>query len=179
VTIARNLRTKSDSALQRANISSPDAMNKTRCSLNSLLLLAASAGLLVASQPHSNAQTATPPPGQGAQSAPEVPVMDGAAGPCAVQITVTTADGNPVFDAEVKVHIAYRFGGFHKLDLEAGTNAQGKVKFVGLPARVRRPPLEFQASKDQLAGVLTYDPATECQATRSITLEKPKSTTAP
>ena len=152
-------------------------MNKIRLTLNSFLLLAAIGGLLVAAQTYSKAQTATPPPSQAAQSASEVPVMDGGAGPCAVQITVTTADGNPVFDAKVKVHMAYRFGGFHKLDLEAGTNAQGKVKFVGLPARVRRPPMEFQASKDQLAGVLTYDPATECQATRSITLEKPKSTT--
>jgi len=152
-------------------------MNKIRHTLNSFLLFAASAGLLLAAQAHSNAQTATPPPGQAAKSASEVPVMDGGAGTCAVQITVTTGDGNPVFDAKVKVHIAYRFGGFHKLDLEAGTNAQGKVTFVGLPARVRRPPLEFQASKDQLAGVLTYDPASECQATRSITLEKPKSTT--
>ncbi|HEX3571784.1 MAG TPA: hypothetical protein VHU44_13265, partial [Acidobacteriaceae bacterium] len=85
-------------------------MNKTRRSLNSLLLPAAFAGLLVAAQPHAKAQTATPPPGQAAQSASEVPVMDGGAGPCALQITVTTADGNPVFDAKVKVHIAYRFG---------------------------------------------------------------------
>jgi len=106
-------------------------------------------------------------------------MMDGGSGPCAVQITITTVEGKPVYDAKVKVHIAYRFGGFHKLDLEAVTNAEGKVKFVGLPARVRRPPLEFQASKDQLAGVLAYDPATECQASHSITLEKPKSTQAP
>jgi hypothetical protein len=105
--------------------------------------------------------------------------MDGGAGPCALQVTVTSADNKPVYDAKVKVHIAYGFGGFHKLDLEAGTNAEGKVKFVGLPARVRRPPLEFQATKDQLAGVLTYDPATECQAKHDIVLDKPKPSQAP
>ena len=109
----------------------------------------------------------------------EVPVIDGGAGPCVLELTVTTVDDKPVYDAKVRVHIAYRFGGFHKLDLEAATNAEGKVKFTGLPARVRRPPLEFQASKEPLVGVLTYDPATECQARHNITLAKPKPTPAP
>jgi hypothetical protein len=48
------------------------------------------------------------------------------------------------------------------------------VKFAGLPDRVQRPPLEFQASKDALAGVASFDPATECEAKREIALEKPK-----
>jgi hypothetical protein len=137
------------------------------------LLLVASAGLLFATQPHSNSQTSAPA-GPAAQPAAEVPVIDGGAGPCDLQLTVTTVDGKPVYDAKVKVHIAYRFGGFHKLDLEAGTNAEGKVKFVGLPSRVRRPPMEFQASKEQLVGVFAYDPATECQVKHTITLDKPK-----
>ena len=61
-----------------------------------------------------------------------------------------------------------------RLDLEAGTNSDGKVKFAGLPARVQRPPLEFQASKDEFRGIVTYDPSTECQAKHDITLEKSK-----
>lgn len=161
------------------------AMTSARCKLNSmirtrhllrgLLLIVAFTDLLFAAQLQSNAQTVPP-----ASSATDVPVIDGGAGPCALQLTVTTVDDKPVYDAKVKVHIAYRFGGFHKLDLEAGTNAEGKVKFVGLPARVRRPPLEFQASKDQLVGALTtYDPATECQAKHTITLDKPKPSPAP
>jgi hypothetical protein len=64
-----------------------------------------------------------------------------------------------------------------KLDLDAGTNIDGKVKFIGLPSRVRRPPLEFQASKDQLLGTATYDPDSECQAKHDIVLEKPKPAT--
>jgi hypothetical protein len=47
-----------------------------------------------------------------------------------------------------------------RLDLEAGTNADGKMKFAGLPARVQRPPLEFQASKDEFRGVVAFDPST-------------------
>jgi hypothetical protein len=112
----------------------------------------------------------TPAPDQAAAQA--VPVIDGAAGPCSVEFTITTADGKPAEAATVKVHIAYGFGGFHKLDLQAGANSDGKVKFTGLPSRVRRSQLEFEASKDQLVGTATYDPATECQGKREIKLGK-------
>jgi hypothetical protein len=104
----------------------------------------------------------------------QVPVINGAVGPCSIEVTVRGADANPVYGATVKVHIAYGFGGIRKLDLEAGTNSDGKVKFAGLPARVQRPPLEFHASKDELTGTATFDPSTECQAAHGITLEKPK-----
>jgi 5-hydroxyisourate hydrolase-like protein (transthyretin family) len=87
-----------------------------------------------------------------------------------VEFIVTTADGKPAAAAKVKVHIAYGFGGFHKLDLEAGTNSDGRVKFTGLPSRVRRSELEFEASKDQKVGSATLDPAKECEAKREIKL---------
>ena len=106
-----------------------------------------------------------------AYSAQDVPVMDGGAGPCSLELLVTTADGKPVQAATVKVHISYGFGGIRRLDLEAGTNAEGKLKFIGLPARVHRPPLEFHASKGELEGMATYNPAAECQAKHDILLE--------
>ena len=99
-------------------------------------------------------------------------VMDGGAGPCAIEITVLGPDAKPIYDADVKVHIAYGFGGFHRLDLEAGTNSDGKVKFTGLPTRVHRPPLQFIASKGDLTGTITYDPETQCQASQEVTLQK-------
>lgn len=111
---------------------------------------------------------------QGQSHNEKVPVMDGGAGPCSLELTVTGADGKPVYAATVKVHIAYGFGGMRRLDLEAGTNSDGKVKFAGLPARVHRPPIEFHASKDEFDGVAAYDPSTECQAKHDITLEKSK-----
>src|ERR1051325_11480866 len=98
-----------------------------------------------------------------ASEAHKVPVIDGAAGSCSLDLTVS-ADGKPVYAAKVKVHIAYGFGGFHKLDLEASTNVDGKLKFTGFPAKVRLSTLEFQATKEQLSGTLTYDPGTECRA---------------
>jgi hypothetical protein len=104
----------------------------------------------------------------------KVPVMDGGVGPCSLEMTVTGADGKPVYAATVKVHIAYGFGGIRKLDLEAGTNSDGKVKFTGLPARVHQPPLEFRASKDEFEGAVAYDPSVECQAKHDISLGKSK-----
>jgi len=104
----------------------------------------------------------------------KVPVIQGGAGPCSIELTVMGANGKPVYAATVKVHIAYGFGGMRRLDLEAGTNSDGKVKFTDLPRRVARPPLEFHALKDEFEGVAAYDPSTECQAKHDITLEKSK-----
>ncbi len=103
----------------------------------------------------------------------QVPVIDGGAGPCSLLLTVT-ADSGPVYAAVIKVHIEYGFGGFRRLDLQASTNVNGKAKFTGLPSRVKRPPLEFQASSSDLAGTATFNPSDRCQATRDIALQKPK-----
>jgi hypothetical protein len=113
-----------------------------------------------------------------AQSPEKPAVVDGGLGRCSLEVTVVGSDSKPVYGASVKVHIAYGFGGFHKLDLEVGTNSEGKAKFTGLPSHVRRPPLEFDATKDDLSGTLDYDPATECVAAHKITLQKtPPATT--
>jgi hypothetical protein len=109
-----------------------------------------------------------------AQSGEKVPIMDGGAGPCSLELTVNGPDGKPVYAAIIKVHIAYGFDGIRRLDLEAGTNSEGKVKFTGVPARVHRPPLEFHASKDDLEGVATYNPSSECEAHHDIALRKAK-----
>ena len=115
------------------------------------------------------AQTGSQDP---AAEAKKMPVIDGNVGPCSLELTINTTDSKPVYAAVVKVHIAYGFGGMRKLDLEASTNIDGKVKFVGLPSRVRRPPLEFKATKEQLIGTAKYDPDSECQSKQSIVLEK-------
>jgi hypothetical protein len=109
-----------------------------------------------------------------AQSKPsdDVPVMDGEAGPCSVEFTVTDAVGKPVLNALINVHIAYGFAGVRKLDTGVYTNAEGKGKFIGLPAKVHKPPLEFRATKDDLVGVASVNPASECQAKHSIVMEK-------
>lgn len=143
-------------------ISQPMIRNQVLCFLFLCI------GLLCAAQTPSSQ-----PADAAAADAHKIPVIDGAAGSCSMDLTVT-ADGKPVYSATVKVHIAYGFGGFHKLDLEASTNVDGKVKFAGLPSKVRRQTLEFEATKDQLVGTLSYDPASECKSVHTIALEKPK-----
>ena len=62
---------------------------------------------------------------------------------------------------------------------QASVTLNGKVvvenaEIKGLPAKVHNPPLEFHASKDDLNGLASYNPATECQAKHDIVLEKVK-----
>jgi len=111
------------------------------------------------------AQTPTPDPHA-------VPVLDGGAGPCSAAFTITDAAGAPVYAAKIKVHIAYRFGSFHKLDLELSTNIDGKARLTGLPNRVKRG-LPFQASEGDRTGEASVDPSTTCNATLTIPIKKP------
>src|SRR5690349_12934516 len=102
------------------------------------------------------------------EQAQDIPSVDGEAGPCSVELTVVDEEGKAVFSAQVKVRIAYGFAGTHKLDLSAYTNAQGKTKFKGLPAKVRKPPIEFVAAKGELNGLATVNPEAECTAKHDI-----------
>jgi hypothetical protein len=116
------------------------------------------------------AQTQPAPP----QKPDDIPVTDGTSGPCSIEFSVTDSDGKPVYAARIDVHLAYGAFGAHKLDMGVYTNAQGKARFTGLPAKVRKPPVEFNAKKDDLVGVATMDPATECQAKHDIVMAKAK-----
>jgi hypothetical protein len=106
------------------------------------------------------------------RQADDIPVTDGSSGPCSVEFTVTDSDGKPVYAARIDFHIAYGFVGARKLDMGVYTNAQGKAKFTGIPAKVRKPPIEFRATKEDLIGLATVDPATECQAKHDIVMAK-------
>ena len=108
------------------------------------------------------------------QKSDDIPVTDGTSGPCSIEFSVTDADGKPVYAARIDVHLAYGAFGAHKVDMGVYTNAQGKARFTGIPAKVRKPPIEFNAKKDDLIGVATMDPATECQAKHDIVMAKAK-----
>jgi hypothetical protein len=108
------------------------------------------------------------------QKPEDIPVTDGISGPCSIDFSVTDSDGKPVYAARIDVHLAYGAFGAHKLDMGVYTNAEGKARFVGIPAKVRRPPVEFTAKKDDLVGAATMDPATECQARHDIVMAKAK-----
>ncbi len=106
-----------------------------------------------------------------------VPVVDGGIGPCSVAFTIKDNMGAPVYNAKIRVHIAYGFFSARKLDLEVGTNIDGKARFDGLPNRVKRT-LLFEASQGGREGEASYDPADGCKAERAVTIEKPKDDSA-
>ena len=125
---------------------------KLFCLLRQLLVLADGLMLAAAQQ--------TPDPHQ-------VPVMDGEAGPCSIAFTVTDAKGAPVYDARIRVHMAYGFAGVRRLDLEAATNVDGKTQFKGLPEKVKGGTLIFRASQGKRDGSAIYDPAKNCSGQQS------------
>jgi hypothetical protein len=100
-----------------------------------------------------------------------IPVIDGGIGPCTADFTITDADGKPLYDAKIKVHIAYRFLNAHKLDLEVGTNIDGKARFTGLPDKIKHG-INFYATQGDLQAEAFDDPASNCKAQFTLALTK-------
>lgn len=102
-----------------------------------------------------------------------IPAVDAGIGSCTADFTITDTDNKPVYNAQIKVHIAYGFGGFHKLDLQVGTNIDGKARFTGLPNRLKKAGLFFQAFESDRTGDAFDDVNKTCQAQFPVTLRKP------
>jgi hypothetical protein len=134
-------------------------------SIQRTIVLSAALLLAVLSLPHLRAQTAPP------VDPKTVPVIDGGIGPCSAEFTVTDTAQAPVYAAKISVHIAYGFMYLHKLDLEVGTNASGKARFIGLPDRTKQG-LFFRASEGGREGSAFIDPAKTCKAELTIAIEK-------
>lgn len=100
-----------------------------------------------------------------------IPLVDAGLGPCSADFTVTDTENKPVYNAKVKVRIAYGFASLHKLDLEVGTNVDGKARFTGLPDRLKKG-LFFEASEGERTGNAFGDPSKSCKAQFAITLRK-------
>ena len=103
----------------------------------------------------------------------EIPVIDGGIGPCSADLTITDSAGAPIYAAKAKVHIAYGFMNARKLDLEVGTNADGRARFTGLPDRIKHG-FYFQASEGDRSGQAFDDPTNTCKAAFTIQLQKNK-----
>jgi hypothetical protein len=76
---------------------------------------------------------ASPAPGQ-----TPVPIVDGEAGPCSVELIALDSNGKPVYGAIITVHIEFGFLGLKELDLQVTTNSDGIARFVGLPDETGR-----------------------------------------
>ncbi|HEY6372681.1 MAG TPA: hypothetical protein VIX37_19035 [Candidatus Sulfotelmatobacter sp.] len=132
--------------------------NRTTRALSSILFA------LALSLP-AGAQTPAPPDPK------SVPVVDGGIGSCSYDFTVTDTANAPVYAATIKVHIAYGFMYARKLDLEVGTNIDGKARFTGLPERTKRG-LFFEASEGDRTANAFVDPATTCKSQFTVVLRK-------
>ena len=100
-----------------------------------------------------------------------VPVVDAEMGPCSAEFTVTDPSFKPVRDARVRVRINYGFMGVRRLDLEVGTNADGKARFVGLPNNLKHA-LYFYAEQGKLRGTAVNDAALKCNASHTLTMRE-------
>jgi hypothetical protein len=97
--------------------------------------------------------------------------VDAGLGPCTADFTITDDAGQPVYAANVRVHIAYGFLNLHKFDLQVGTNADGKARFIGLPETTKQG-LFFRASEGDREGAAFDDPAKTCKTQFTIVLRK-------
>jgi len=109
-----------------------------------------------------------------AQQPPDRPVSDLAVinarlGPCAADFSVTDADGKPVYAATVHVRVRYGFMSLKRMDLEVGTNSDGKARVEGLPAKAK--PLVYDVSKGTLKTTVEQNLTTECQGTYRLSLK--------
>lgn len=145
------------------------SMPKNHSTLISLfVLLLAPCLLVIIPQPFLYAQAGPMP------NPKSIPFIDGGIGSCTADFTITTSAGAPIYDAQIKVHISYGMFGAHKLDLQVGTNADGKARFTGLPEKTKQG-LFFQASKGNLTGSAFDDPSKTCNAQFTLALQQQNS----
>jgi hypothetical protein len=99
----------------------------------------------------------------------EVPVLKAGLGACSADFVVKDANAQPVYGANVHVRIRYGFMNVKRMDLEIGTNSDGKARFEGLPAKAK--PLVYDVQKDTLKSTVEQDVASRCEAKFDVTLK--------
>ena len=90
-------------------------------------------------------------------------------GPCSALITVTDKDSKPIYGAKITARVQYGFMGVKKLDLEAFTGQDGKVKITRLPETLKKP-MVIHVDKDDKGDQVEFKPAQRCQATFDVQL---------
>jgi len=104
-----------------------------------------------------------------ADNPPEIPVVDGGIGACKADFSVKDEAGKPIYNAKISVTIKSGFLNRQKVDLEVGTNSDGKARITGLPEMPKKP-LEFQIKSGTVSKSVTDDPSTTCNAVYEVTL---------
>jgi hypothetical protein len=97
--------------------------------------------------------------------------IDAGLGPCSADFTVNDFSGSPIYNAKIRLHIAYGRLNLHKLDLEAGTNADGKARFIGLPDKSKEG-LFFRASAGAHETSVFDNPTQTCKKAFTVVVER-------
>jgi hypothetical protein len=105
-----------------------------------------------------------------AQSPPAPAEISADLGPCSALLTVTGADSKPIYGAKINARVQYGFMSVKKLDLEAFTGADGKVKITHLPESLKKP-MVIHVSKDDKSDQVEFKPAERCHATFDVQLK--------
>jgi hypothetical protein len=97
--------------------------------------------------------------------------VDAGLGPCTADFTITDDAGQPIYAANIRVRITYGFMNLHKFDLQVGTNADGKARFIGLPDSTKQG-FFFRASEGDREGSAFDDPSKTCKTQFTVVLRK-------
>jgi hypothetical protein len=90
-------------------------------------------------------------------------------GRCSAVITVTGADSQPIYGARITARVQYGVMGVKKLDLEAFTGPDGKVKITRLPESLKKP-MVIHIDKDNKGDQVEFKPSLSCHATFDVQL---------
>ena len=90
-------------------------------------------------------------------------------GSCSALLIVTGADSKPVYGAKISTRIHYGLLGVKRLDLEAITGFQGRVKITHLPEELKKP-VYIHISKGDLDETVEFKPDERCHATFNVQL---------
>jgi len=125
--------------------------------------------VVLAALPLAFAATALAQEPAGTVAKPELPVIAAKLGPCSADFTVTDGDKKPVYDATI--HVRVRYGAFNlkRMDLEVGTNSDGKARVESLPSKAKL--LAYDISKGDTHASVTQDVAIACTAKYDVTLK--------
>jgi hypothetical protein len=104
-----------------------------------------------------------------AANAPEISTIDGGVGPCRADFTVKDGSGKPLYNAQIDTVLRYGFLNLRKMELQVGTNSDGKARFTGLPEDPKKP-LAFHVKSGDVSHTVTDDPSINCKATFDVTL---------
>src|SRR5262245_19056760 len=111
-----------------------------------------------ATTPPSAPQATAPQPG----TPPEIAALDAHLGACSADFTIKDADGKPLYLALVHVKVRYGALGVKRMDLEVGTNSEGKARIKGLPDKAK--PMTYDITKEDKKTTVDQDVEKTCNA---------------